>query len=73
MIEYDDLQQMIYAEVRLCRYRRSKRLCKLAGVWWRYLREGNHMTLITCYGAMLYDLIDARHWCGRRKDRVNIT
>jgi hypothetical protein len=72
-IEYDELQQMVSIEVTLSRYRHNKRLCKLAEVWWRYAWKSGHITLITCYGPMPYDLIDALDWCRRRKDRVNIT
>lgn len=72
-IGYGELQQAVSDELATGRHRHNERLCKLADVWWRCASNAGHMTLITCYGAIPYDLIDAWRWCRRHKDRVNIT
>lgn len=71
-IDYDVLRRAVSAEAALP-HRHNRNLCKLAGVWWRYADNDGRITLITCYGWLPYDLIDAQHWCLRHNDRVRIT
>lgn len=70
-ISYNDLLAAVERDV-VRKHRRDDSLCKLAGAWWRYNVKRGDMTLITCYGQLPYDLIDAWHWCEKRNDRVRI-
>lgn len=44
----------------------------LEGVWWAYERDGDRVTLVTCYGRTSMRLPAAIRWARQHNDRIDL-
>jgi hypothetical protein len=51
-------------------WRRQHGYMQIAGIWWRSSKQGNVLTLHTCYGRNHIDLPAAIKWAKRHGDRI---
>lgn len=50
--------------------RRKREYIQLNGVWWRFGKQDNVITLHTCYGRHPINLPEAIKWAKRFNDRI---